>query len=280
MQLLRRIRRKLSDVLCYPRLAWQARDLRELWVLALVQNRIPCSGVAVFALTNRGKVITPRLTLTHGQRIRVQLSESGQRDVFGELFLARIYDLGLVPFTPGLVVDCGAYCGYFSAMAAGTFPGAEVVCFEANPSHLPMLEAQLSLLDKKVELHAEAVHVRDGAVRFSGSGTGGGITFAEETGESRDVPCIDFPRWLASREPASLVLKMDVEGAELELLPALLATLPRNTVCYLETHFAEATCETLLAPYRSAGFAVREIRRREAVGKGFNYIEWVLARSA
>jgi hypothetical protein len=96
---------------------------------------------------------------------------------------------------------------------------------------------------------------------------------------SLEVPCLDFPRWLAGRSPASLVLKMDVEGAELGLLPAILGILPPGTVFFLETHHPDPACEQLLAPYRSAGFAVREVRRRAAEGRDFSYIEWMLKRN-
>jgi FkbM family methyltransferase len=279
MQLLRRIRRKIGDVLSYPRLAWRAGDRRELWILGLLRNRVPGSGLAARMAIGGRRIITPRLVQTRGQRVRVEMGESGQIDVFDELFIAGIYDLGSVGFAPSLVVDCGAYCGYFSAMAAGVFPGAQIVCFEANPSNLPMLEAQLALLDVKVELRAAAVHTRDGKVTFSGSGTGGAIG-SPGGGDSREVACVDFPRWLAGCAPASLVLKMDVEGAELELLPAILNSLPRQTAFFLETHHPDRACEALLAPYRNGGFAVLEVRRRKAEGKGYSYIEWMLNRNS
>jgi hypothetical protein len=49
-------------------------------------------------------------------------------------------------------------------------------------------------------------------------------------------------------------------------------------VCFLETHHPDAVCEELLAPYRAAGFTVREIRRRPAESGDFSYIEWLLTR--
>lgn len=279
MNLLKRIRRKIHEVLRYPPLGSGARDRRLLGLLGLVRNRVPGSRLAV-VLANRGKrSITPRLVGARGQRVSVHFDRPGQVDVFDELFLERIYDLDRVAFPPELVADCGAFCGYFSALAAGYFPSARLHCFEANPANLPMLRVQLDLLDPTVELHPVAVHVRDGVVDFSGDGMGGSIRGAGASEGSLSVPCIDFPRWLRDQAPRSLVWKLDVEGAELELLPATLGVLPRMTVCYLETHFADSTCETLLAPYRAAGFDVREIRRRPAGSGTFSYIEWQLTRN-
>lgn len=211
--------------------------------------------------------------------MRVEFRNPGQLDTFEEIFLDRIYDLSVVGFQPERVADCGGYCGYFSAMASGVFRNAAVTCFEANPDNLRPIEAQLALLDHRVELVAAAVHVREGTVAFSGSGVGGGIVRGEAEGQARRVPCIDFPAWLRARAPASLVLKIDIEGAEVELLPALLGWVPAPTVIFLETHHPDETCGALLGPYREAGFTVTEVRRRVAPGAGFDYVEWNLVRN-
>lgn len=265
----------MRDVRRYPALAATPADRRDLWLLGLVHNRLLRPRFAA-RLTTTGLRIQPRLTATRGERVRVGLDHSGQIDCFNELFFDHIYDLASVGFTPDLVADCGGYCGYFSAMAAGFFPTAALSCFEANPDNLPMLRRQLAALSRPVVLHPSAVHLHDGSVTFSGAGVGGAITTADAAG-ARAIPCLDFPRWLRDRAPQRLVWKLDVEGAEKELLPACLPCLPRTTVCFLETHHPDAACAALLAPYRDAGFSLREIRRRPA--HGFDYIEWVLHRA-
>jgi hypothetical protein len=71
---------------------------------------------------------------------------------------------------------------------------------------------------------------------------------------------------------------MDVEGAEAELLPALLPLLPQKTVIYLETHYPDSVCDSMLAPYGAAGFAIHRVRSRPAPGGSFSYIEWLIKR--
>jgi FkbM family methyltransferase len=220
----------------------------------------------------------PRLVATRGQPILVTLGNLGQIDCFDELFVARVYDLSQVPFQPELIVDCGAYCGYFSAMAVGYFPSARIVAFEANPDNVPMAEAQLALLDHHVDLKPTAAYVRNGTVTFHGSGMGGCVGDAGVSTASRDVECIDFSQWLQDEAPQSLVWKLDVEGAEREILPATLPHLPPRTVCFLETHHPDALCDVLLNPYRESGFAIHEIRRRRNESGSFDYVEWRLIR--
>jgi FkbM family methyltransferase len=272
--MLDRLLRKVRDVRRYPALAATAADRRDLRLLGLVRNRV--LGPALTArLTTTGRCITPRLAATRGECVRIELGHSGQIDCFDELFFDHIYDLADVGFAPDLVADCGGYCGYFSTMAAGFFPAASLACFEANPENLPMLRAQLAVLSRPVQLHPAAVFLHDGTITFSGAGLGGSIAAPDSAG-ALAVPCLDFPRWLHDRAPQRFIWKLDVEGAEKELLPACLPFLPRQTVCFVETHHTDAVCTTLLEPYRDVGFSVREIRRRPA--GGFDYVEWMLQR--
>lgn len=265
-------------MLRYPALAWRPRDRPALLLLGLVRNRVPLSRLAARAATGGRLIVSPRIRPARGERARVALDSPDQMDVFDELFLEGIYELASVPFAPEQVVDCGAFCGHFSAMAAGFFPAARLACFEANPDNLPALRAQVALLGAEVEVNAAAVSVRDGAVPFVGTGMGGAIAGGGDAPSPRLVPSVDLPRWMAQRDPASLVWKLDVEGAELELLPAMLGLLPERTVLFLETHHDDPTCEALLSPYRAGGFSVAEIRRRRTQAGDSSYVEWRLVR--
>jgi FkbM family methyltransferase len=155
-----------------------------------------------------------------------------------------------------------------------------VVCFEANPENIARLKDQLALLSRPVEMHAAAVWLQDGTIRFAGSGLGGAICRDDRISHAaHHVPCINFPRWMEEHRPESLVWKLDIEGAEAELLPATLPHLPRKTVCFLETHWNDERCREFLEPYRSAGFSLHEVRRRPWEHGGGAYVEWSLIRT-
>jgi FkbM family methyltransferase len=277
MGILGRAKRKLRSIGAYTALAQGWGDRRELLALGLAQNWFYGSSLAARILAG-GRVVAPRLRPARGERVRVELAEPGQRDAFKEIFVEGVYDTGAVVFAPDLVVDCGAFCGFFTALAAGLFPSARLVCFEANPAQFPAVRAQAALLSRPVEFVEAAVFTRDGTVSFSGTGMGGSVGAPAAGADASEVACIDFPAWLTRRRPESLVLKMDIEGAEVELLPRVLALLPRRAALLLETHVGSEVCEELLAPYRSAGFEVRETRRRPGPGGRFDYVEWVLTR--
>jgi FkbM family methyltransferase len=138
---------------------------------------------------------------------------------------------------PGdVVVDCGANQGAVTGPLAET--GAIVHAFEPDPYNLAKLTERFGDV-ANVHLHASAVGVEAGSVRLMRAANwdanpdlasvkstivSGGQNIAE--GDAIDVPLIDFPaflRGLIAAHGRVAFVKMDIEGAELELLEAMQA---------------------------------------------------------
>lgn len=275
--MLDRLHRKFREVSRYPALAQHRTDRLALWALGLWRSRLIGAQNAVRLAGN--PVICPRLSITHGQPVRLTLGNYGELDCFDELFIDRIYQLERVPFVPDLVLDCGAFRGYFSALARGAFRDVRLVCFEPNPEHQAPLAAQLSLLSRTAELQPAALSIRNGTAHFGGHDMGGALLTNDSAAAEQVlmVQTIDFPRWLSAQSCSALVWKLDIEGAESVILPATLKHLPPTVALFLETHYAAEKCAEILAPYREAGFAISEVRRRQL--EETLYIEWFLLRT-
>jgi FkbM family methyltransferase len=136
---------------------------------------------------------------------------------------------------PGqVVVDCGANQGDVTALLAS--PGAEVHAFEPDPYNLAKLTERFAGAGN-VHLHAAAVGVTAGTVRLlraanwtekpdqasvKSTVVAGGHNISAS--DAIEVPQINFPafiRGLVDRHGSVAFLKMDIEGAELELLEDL-----------------------------------------------------------
>jgi hypothetical protein len=76
----------------------------------------------------------------------------------------------------------------------------------------------------------------------------------------------------------SLLLKMDIEWAEMAVLPGLLRALPTNCSIFLETHCPQLEAEKLLSPFRNERFDVRKLRHQEEPDEIATYMDWELAR--
>lgn len=141
----------------------------------------------------------------------------------------------LAMLSPGdVAIDCGANLGEVSARLAAT--GARVIAFEPDPYAFAQLSERLGGLPN-VELRQEAVAHRAGRLRlmraanFGDNPDGasvkstllaGGRGIDESQGIEVDV--IDLPAFLGrliAEHGRVAFLKLDVEGAELDLLAAM-----------------------------------------------------------
>jgi FkbM family methyltransferase len=134
-----------------------------------------------------------------------------------------------------ILVDCGANIGGVLEKLSDRFASRRIFAFEPNPLLIPRLSESARLPGRTVELLQQAVWNRDERRDFY-LGHHESSTLLEgkvvppiydrqiDYGHPISVQCIDFSRWLASlgAEPQSIVVKMDIEGAEYPVLEHLL----------------------------------------------------------
>lgn len=133
---------------------------------------------------------------------------------------------------PGdLVMDCGANMGVITAILAAT--GADVIAYEPDPYTFEKLQEKFSGV-ANVTLVNAAVGVGSGTVRlmrannFATNPAGASVSSTILDGGRRidaenavEVPLVDFPqlvRDMAAQRGGISFVKMDIEGAELEIL--------------------------------------------------------------
>ncbi len=151
------------------------------------------------------------------------------------------------------IIDCGANIGVSVAYFKRLYPGARIVAFEPDPDIFATLSANISALAlEDIELHQAAVSVDVGPVRFRPDGADGGRLSA--SGEGLSVNSVRLGSWL--EEPIDL-LKLDIEGAEVEVLADCQSMLGNVANCFVEYHsFADRPQRLveLLEILRTAGY--------------------------
>jgi len=255
-----RLRHRLDTARAFASTGERWEDRTTLALAGLSRLR-PFGDTSLYSRVGRmfGDEVRP-LVREAGLRIPLNLRDSAETTIFEEIFVEKVYPLGEVDFSPDLVLDCGAFTGMFSLLARRRFPHAAIIAFEPDSHNASRFLHALATNGSEIELHEAAVGIADGHARFSGDGYGGKIVGDVDPG--RDVALISLPRILRERRPRRLVLKMDVEGAERTLLPAILDLLPADTVIYLETHDEEAIVQGYLEDFRRRGFRDLVVRRR------------------
>ncbi|MDB4905387.1 MAG: methyltransferase FkbM family [Gemmatimonadetes bacterium] len=163
------------------------------------------------------------------------------------LFLHEIYSDEAYSFESRVasprIVDCGANIGFSLLYFSLRFPGARIIAVEADRDNFALLSRNTRSLSPNVDVRNVAVAGAPGFVRFSSrASAGGGITSSIATSEdaaSYEVPAITLSSLL--QEPTDL-LKVDIEGAEYDVLEEAAASgaLANVRECILEFHTRHA----------------------------------------
>jgi len=166
-----------------------------------------------------------------------------------------------------LFVDGGANLGQAFSAFSRHFPTDTVAfeLFEPNPHCRAALETVLSAHDgRAVRLHEAALSVRDGETLLYGlSGDEGGplsqgasivrhqhdIFYDADPATAIAVPTVDFCEYLKRQSAAygTIVVKLDVEGAEIDILEGLIG---RDCLRLIDTLYVEFHSHFLSASKR------------------------------
>ncbi len=156
--------------------------------------------------------------------------------------LARLKSLG---FTPAVVYDIGAYRGGWTRLAAELFADAQFVLFEANRDHA----AELAASGRRHVI--AALGETDGGTRAfhvprAGDVTGASLYventshYAEQNLQVRTVETVRLDTLVVREKlPVPDLIKIDVQGAELEVLAGARDTLRSAQALIVEVSFVD-----------------------------------------
>jgi FkbM family methyltransferase len=182
-------------------------------------------------------------------------ARSGTSDVptFEEVFVAREYDLPFSDFEPVQIIDLGANIGYASVYFSARWPGAKVLAVEPDGQNTAMLERNtrpwpgITRLQAAVWAHPARVAIANPA---DASNAFRMQEFPEDDGSSVTAFTVDQLIDSVGCDRLDL-LKMDVEGAERDILQNADSWLSRVNVLVVELHdrivpgCGEALCQAL-----------------------------------
>lgn len=142
-------------------------------------------------------------------------------------------------FAPRLIVDIGAYDGQWTRMIKGVFPESRVFMIDAQPGKQPALEAVKGQFPGTADYAISLLAAESGRkVDFQQMESGSSV-FAEQSNVQRSTTSLDtrtLDGLLKEREiQGPALLKLDVQGYELEILKGAADALFHAEVVLLET---------------------------------------------
>jgi FkbM family methyltransferase len=267
---------RLNNLRRYLPLAYSPVDWFSFAVLGVARGRLS------FLTRHLFPELVVRPAALGGLKVALNPMDPSHIAIFNEVFFDKNYDLGLIPFTPDQIFDCGGHIGLFSLLARGRYSIAHLIIFEPNPKNMEWIRRQVQLNAMDIEVVQAAVSVHEGEATFQDRHSYAGHlldTAAAYEPEQQvwkphnpseqlrgaprvryTVRVVDLPALLLQRRPERLLLKLDVEGEESHIIPALFDVMPRESAVFFETHEGEAGWDWAKQQFTDHGFAVE--RRR------------------
>lgn len=175
-----------------------------------------------------------------------------------EIFLEDIYRFQCQEHEP-VIIDFGANIGLSVIFLKRLFPDAKLFAYEADPYIFRFLEENVSRnVSGSVTLCREAIWTSDGELYFQGDRADGGRIMREKELGSVKVQTTDIRKVLGRFEKIAF-LKMDIESAEREVIPAAGELLDRVEKIFVEYHSPVGKGQRLaelLGCLEKAGFRV------------------------
>ncbi|GAO43708.1 FkbM family methyltransferase [Flavihumibacter petaseus] len=149
-----------------------------------------------------------------------------------EIYLQELYKSDITVDDP-CIFDCGAHIGISVLYFASHFPKARIIAFEPDPANFRLLEKNIpAAVYPGIELRQEAVWKEDTTIQFS-TGEGMSSKINTDTTSSRSIKAVRL-RDLINQQVD--LLKIDIEGAEYEVLKDIQPVLGQVERIFVEYH--------------------------------------------
>ena len=198
---------------------------------------------------------------------KFQFVELSDVATFWQIFFRRIYP---VYVSDRLIIDAGANIGAFTLYALQTAPQARVVAVEPAPDSCERIRSMLREhhLEDRCRLHEAALGASSGETSIQ---LNVGSQFRKTGVSGSPVPGIALDS-VVPRGASVDLLKMDIEGAEYDVLTAVSPeTLSRIRRVVLEFH-PDAPYQQAVAPLIASGFRMA-LHRDDGEGYGVVWLD-------
>ena len=153
-------------------------------------------------------------------------------------------------YRPKAVIDGGANIGLFALFAHATFPAINLTCYEPDKDNLVQLRRNLEANKIMAEVIPKALWSKTADLFFHPGESYSGFVNADPS--PYPVSCV------LPAVPDHCWLKLDIEGAEYEVLPALLNAGCRPKLISMEIHDFSRRGNQLLSLLRAHGYEWNE----------------------
>lgn len=192
-------------------------------------------------------------TLCEGKKIKIPDAASFLF-IQNEMFYKEIYRFRTLKEAP-FIIDCGANIGLSILYFKKQYPNAKIIAFEPDPKIFEYLTHNIACFNyQDVKLYNNALWSEETFLNFDAEGADGGRIDVNKNADTVKVKTLKLSSFLD--QPVDL-LKIDIEGAEFEVLNECKTQLKNVERLFVEYHSflnKEQDLDALLAIMKTAGF--------------------------
>lgn len=136
-----------------------------------------------------------------------------------------------------IIIDCGANIGLATIYFKQKHPSAQIICFEPDPDIFKVLKHNIENLHlKNIELHNKAVWIDDKVIHFRKEGGFGGRLPLNIDINQVDIIKVNAIKLSNYLDRNINLLKIDIEGAEVDVLKSIEKKLSNVLNIFIEYH--------------------------------------------
>ena len=141
---------------------------------------------------------------------------------------------------PELILDCGGNVGLFTLCALTRWPDAQVTIFEPVPENIERIQAHLAANHRTAQLNPFCLGASGGTTKFYCREANQG-SFSDDLPYTHaiDVQVASLRPFLPQDPETPCLIKVDIEGGELEVVPDVVSQLSPRTLVVGELHQRE-----------------------------------------
>ncbi len=140
-------------------------------------------------------------------------------------------------FAPDLIIDGGANIGLFSLQASAIFPEAVILMCEPLPRNIVQMEKHVKLNHVNGEIMPVCIGGSHGAIPFYCRHANASSFDAREPYESvMDIDVMRIGEIIGNRMVQRILIKLDIEGLEVEALSDYVPAEKRGVIIFGELH--------------------------------------------
>jgi FkbM family methyltransferase len=152
---------------------------------------------------------------------------------YTEIFSNELYRFQSVREVP-LIIDCGSNIGLSVLFFKAIYPSSKIVAFEPDPNNFLLLQENVRQNHlQNIELNKAAVWTKDGEISFESNESE--ASHISDNPSSNRVAAVSLRRIMEQYTKIDF-LKMDIEGAEWEVMKDVKDLLSRVDNLFLEYH--------------------------------------------